>query len=52
MRCKYCGEKIKYFYEGLWHDESKIFPQYCRSKYNTNGDLANSVLHEPLLKEE
>ena len=38
QKCKHCGVEIKHFHGPLWHDNEKIFPQYCQSKYDENGN--------------
>ena len=28
--CMHCNQSIYRFYGSLWHDESPVFPQYCK----------------------
>lgn len=42
--CKHCGKKITHYLGRLWHDEFKIFPQYCP----TTPENLGSQMHEPV----
>lgn len=38
--CKHCGQKIHQINDKIWHDDSKILPQYCMAMFGSD-------LHEP-----
>lgn len=44
--CKHCQKSITHFNGRLWHDDGKVFPQYCHVDMERG-----SRLHEPLIVE-
>ena len=43
--CQHCGKEITQVTEKLWHDDSKVFPQYCVVDF-----IYGSRLHTPSRK--